>query len=302
MHKKLHLVIPQSEESFERYYDLRWRVLREPFKRPRGSEKDEYDQVGDHRMLVAENGAVIAVGRIHFNSPEEAQIRFMAVDPNYQGEGHGVTLIHALESAAKEQGAQRVIINSRSNTLGFYIRCGYELKEEADTVKNPAAEHQLVKALDRPEYIVYRPAWCEALQKTWHEQIPITEAMGIRIYQYTGRTFELRAPLARNINVHHTMFTGSIYTLATLAGWGMIQLHMQEEDLEGAIVLADASIDYQSPIHEEPRAVATLSDMEGDFTPLKSGKNAHLTLTIAIYDNDEFAAFFTGHYVVKAPR
>ncbi|RTE85898.1 MULTISPECIES: bifunctional GNAT family N-acetyltransferase/hotdog fold thioesterase [Gammaproteobacteria] len=299
---KTSVVIPHSEETFERYYDLRWRVLRKPFKRPRGSEKDEYDQVGEHRMLVNSKGEAIGVGRIHFNSPEEAQIRFMAVDPKVQGEGHGVNLIYALESAAKEQGAERVIINSRENTLGFYIRCGYELKEEADTVKNPQAEHQLVKALDKPDYIVYRPTWCEDLQNVWHKEIPITEAMGIRIYQYTGRTFELRAPLARNINVHQTMFAGSIYTLATLAGWGMIQLHMQEENIEGGIVLADANIEYKMPVESEPRAISTMSDMEGDFTALQQGKNAHLTLTVAVYDGDDFAAMFTGHYVVKAKR
>ena len=252
---KVSVIIPSSEETFTRYYDLRWRVLRKPFKRPPGSEKDAYDQVGDHRMLVNEKGEAIGVGRIHFNSPEEAQIRFMAVDPKYQGEGHGVSLIYALELAAKEQGAERIVINSRENTLGFYIRCGYELKEEADTVKNPQAEHQLVKALDKPDYIVYRPAWCEALQTIWHREIPITEAMGIQIYQYTGRTFEVRAPLARNINVHQTMFAGSIYTLATLAGWGMIQLHLQEEGLTGGIVLADGHIEYKAPIDQEPRAV-----------------------------------------------
>lgn len=299
---KVTIVIPHTEESFERYYELRWRVLRKPFHRPRGSEQDEYDQVGEHRMLVDEEGRAVGVGRIHFNSPEEAQIRFMAIDPEYQGSGQGVTLIYALESAALGQGAKRVVINCRDNTVGFYKRCGYRLKEEANTVKNPMAEHQLVKVLNGKNYIVYRPDWCDALQKTWHNEIPISKAMGIRIFQYTGRKIELRAPLARNINVHHTMFAGSIYTLATLAGWGMIHLHMQELNLSGAIVLAKATIDYKLPIAEQARAVSNLVDVEGDFENLKEGKNARLTLSVALYDGEDFAAMFTGHYVVKAPR
>ncbi|MCC5854767.1 MAG: GNAT family N-acetyltransferase/hotdog fold thioesterase [Idiomarina sp.] len=296
------VVTPSSPESFERYYELRWRVLRKPFRRPRGSEQDEYDQIGDHRMLVNDAGEVIGVGRIHLNSPEEAQIRFMAVAPERQGEGHGVTLIHALEMLALEQGAERVIINSRDNTLGFYVRCGYVLKEEGDTVTNPMAEHQLVKALDTPEYIVYRPDWCRELQKTWHEQIPITEAMGIRIYQYTGRTFEIRAPLPRNINVHGTMFAGSIYTLATLAGWGLLQLHLQERELHGAIVLADGQIQYTQPVIQEPRALATLSTVEGTFDPLAQGQNARFTLEVQVSDGDQVAATFIGKYVIKAVR
>jgi len=299
---KITIVIPHTEESFERYYELRWRVLRKPFHRPRGSEQDEYDQVGEHRMLVNEAGRAIGVGRIHFNSPDEAQIRFMAIDPEYQGTGQGVNLIYALESAALAQGAKRIVINCRDNTIGFYQRCGYGLKEEANTVKNPMAEHQLVKVLNSKNYIVYRPEWCDALQKIWHSDIPISKAMGIRIYQYTGRTLELRAPLARNINVHHTMFAGSIYTLATLTGWGMLHLHMQELNVTGDIVLAKATIEYKLPITEHARAVSNLVDVEGNFNNLLEGRNARLTLSVALYDGDEFAAMFTGHYVVKALR
>lgn len=299
---KITLVIPHSAESFERYYELRWRVLRQPFNRPRGSEQDEYDQVSEHRMLVDSQGQAIGVGRIHFNNPDEAQIRFMAIAPEYQGTGQGVTLIHALESAAIHQGAKRVVINCRDNTLGFYQRCGYVLKEEADTATDPMAEHQLVKHIDHKNYIVYRPDWCEALQQRWYHGIPISKAMGIRIFQYTGKKLELRAPLARNINVHDTMFAGSLYTLATLTGWGLIQLQLQEQGLNGDIVLAQANIDYQLPIREHARAVSNLADLEGRFDDLRMGKNARLTLSVALYDGDDFAAIFTGHYVVKAQR
>ena len=54
------VIEPTTAEQLERYYDLRWRVLREPFQRPRGSEQDEYDQVGIHRMVVNSAGAAIA--------------------------------------------------------------------------------------------------------------------------------------------------------------------------------------------------------------------------------------------------
>ena len=34
---------PQSAEEFAAYYELRWRVLREPWSLPRGSERDELE-------------------------------------------------------------------------------------------------------------------------------------------------------------------------------------------------------------------------------------------------------------------
>ena len=259
------VITPTTPEELDKYYDLRWRVLREPFQRPKGSEQDEYDQVGQHRMVINQAGDAVAVGRVHFNSAEEAQIRFMAVAPEYRGEGHGVAIIYALELAARNDGAKHVVINSRDNTIGFYKKCGYQVAEEADTVNNPMAEHQLRKSFSEQNRIIYRPEWCAELQQTWQNDIPISDAMGIRIHQYTGRMFETRATLSRNINVHGTMFAGSIYSLGTLTCWGLLHLQLLERELDGAVVLGDGNIHYHKPVTQEPRAIARLSDVTGDF-------------------------------------
>ncbi|RUO23891.1 GNAT family N-acetyltransferase [Aliidiomarina minuta] len=299
---KYSIIAPQSEKELKQYFELRWRVLREPFNRPRGSEQDEYDQVSEHCMLLNAEAKPIGCGRLHFNSPEEAQIRFMVVDPDEQGEGHGVRIIKHLELRARDQGANRIIINSRDTTLGFYLRCGYELKEEADQVKNPMAEHQLVKYIDPSNHIIYRPGWCHDLQQTWQEQIPISDAMGIRIYQYTGRDLEVRATITRNLNVHNTMFAGSIYSLATLTGWGMVQLQLQERGLQGSVVLGEGTISYKKPLASEPRAEVHLEDMQGDMECLKSAKNAHLNVEVTVYDDESPVAYFNGRFVVMAKR
>lgn len=296
------VISPATEQQWQAYYDLRYRVLREPFQRPRGSEKDEYDQVGYHRMVVNDAGSAVAVGRLHFNSPEEGQIRFMASAPEHRGEGHGVAIVFALEQLARQEGAKHIVINSRDNTLGFYQKCGYDLVEEADTVSHPGAEHQLRKTLTEYNRIIYRPNWCRELQATWHEEIPISETMGIRISQYTGREFETHAQLSRNINVHGTMFAGSIYSLATLTCWGLLHLQLRERQLQGAVVLADGNIHYHKPITREPRAVAKLVDMNGDLSSLKSGQNARVNLKSQVFDGDKPVAEFTGQFVVLANK
>ncbi|RUO76687.1 bifunctional GNAT family N-acetyltransferase/hotdog fold thioesterase [Pseudidiomarina taiwanensis] len=296
------VIEPRTNAEWERYYQLRWEVLRKPFQRPRGSEQDAYDQVGQHRMVVDSKGQALAVGRLHFNSPTEGQIRFMASAPERRGEGLGVAIVEALEKLAREQGAKHIIINSRDNTLGFYLRCGYELTEEADTVRRPQAEHQLRKPLTEANKITYRPNWCQELQQTWHREIPITEAMGIRIDQYTGREITLSAPLSRNINVHQSMFAGSIYSLATLTCWGLLHLQLKERDLSGGIVLADGQIEYRKPLKNEPYAISHMNKLEGEFAPLREGQNAHLTLTAEVFDEDKVVAEFIGKFVVLAPR
>ncbi|WP_411361083.1 YiiD C-terminal domain-containing protein [Pseudidiomarina sp. YC-516-91] len=296
------VIAPQTEQQWRTYYDLRYRVLREPFQRPRGSEQDEYDQVGLHRMVVNDAGSAVAVGRLHFNSPDEGQIRFMASAPEHRGEGHGVAIVYALEQLARQEGASHIVINSRDNTLGFYQKCGYEVVEEADTVTHPGAEHQLRKTLTEYNRIIYRPTWCQELQATWHEEIPISETMGIRITQYTGRSFETCAQLSRNINVHGTMFAGSIYSLATLTCWGLLHLQLRERELPGAVVLADGNIHYHKPISREPRAVAKVVDMNGDLSSLQNGQNARVNLKSQVFDGDKPVAEFTGQFVVLAPK
>ena len=75
---------PKTKEEFEQYYDLRWKILRQPWNQPRGSEKDEKENESIHIMLI-HNDKVIGCGRGHFNSPTEAQIRYMAVEEGFQG-------------------------------------------------------------------------------------------------------------------------------------------------------------------------------------------------------------------------
>src|SRR5712691_13327512 len=94
-------IIPETDIDRDRYFDLRWRVLRAPWQQPRGSERDEREDESIHLMIRGTNGAALAVGRLHLNSPVEAQVRFMAVDPRWQGRGLGSTVLRELERRAR---------------------------------------------------------------------------------------------------------------------------------------------------------------------------------------------------------
>ena len=68
---------PRTPAEWENYFDLRWRVLRAPWNQPRGSEKDDRETDSEHLMIVGPDSSALAVGRLHFNTPTEAQVRFM---------------------------------------------------------------------------------------------------------------------------------------------------------------------------------------------------------------------------------
>ncbi|MCC2617172.1 bifunctional GNAT family N-acetyltransferase/hotdog fold thioesterase [Aestuariibacter halophilus] len=293
---------PISDEDFEHYFHLRWERLRQPWNFPLGSEKDEYETVGEHRMVRDSQGNVVAVGRVHLNTAEEAQIRHIAVAKSAEGKGLGKLVLSALENEARRQGATRLVTNSRELSIPFFSACGFEVEQEAPNELGQLRRQQMVKQLTDMNTIMLHPKWCQLLQETWHDTIPISEQMGIKLHQYSGSTLEVRASLNKNINLHGTMFAGSIFSLATLTGWGMIFLKLKEKDLTGEIVLGDGDIHYHKPITQEPRAICNIETLDGKFSLLERKKKSCIKLQVDILDGDTPVAEFKGVYWVLPSR
>jgi ribosomal protein S18 acetylase RimI-like enzyme len=125
------LIVPKNEADLERYFELRWRVLRAPWDQPRGSERDDREDESIHLMVRDANGGALAVGRLHLNSPTEAQVRFMAVDPRAQGRGLGSLILRSLEERAQEAGARTVVLNARESAQRFYEQHAYRVEGPA---------------------------------------------------------------------------------------------------------------------------------------------------------------------------
>jgi thioesterase domain-containing protein len=290
--------IPTSEQDFDDYFMFRWKMLREPWKYPLGSEKDEYEQVSQHRMLRSPSGEVIAVGRVHMNSAEEAQVRHVAVEKAYQGKGLAKMLVASLEAVARAEGAVRIVTNSTQASIPLFTSLGFEDQSGESKELGEQQRQQMVKKLTDPSSILLHPKWCKLMQDTWHDTIPISEQMGIKLHQYTGRTLETRASLNKNINLHGTMFAGSIFSLATLTGWGMIFLQLKEKGLDGEIVLGDGNIHYHKPITMQPRALCNIESLIGKFESLNKNKKCQIKLNVAILDGDTAVAEFSGVFWV----
>ena len=60
------------------------------------------------------------------NSPAEAQVRYMAVEPEFAGLGLGGRVLSTLEARALDFGATRIVLNSREGARRFYEREGFD--------------------------------------------------------------------------------------------------------------------------------------------------------------------------------
>ena len=124
----MNIIEPKTSEEFRKYYNLRYEMLRKPWGQPIGSERDEEETTSIHRMIIDEKASeVLAVGRLQFNSIDEAQIRYMAVVDEFQGQGLGSQIISALENVAKENGNKWMILSARENAIQFYKNNGYKI-------------------------------------------------------------------------------------------------------------------------------------------------------------------------------
>lgn len=119
-----HLRVPITEQELKDYYQFRWEMLRKPLHQPVGSEKDAYDAMAHHQMVVDENGKPVAVGRLYINADNEAAIRFLAVDPAVQDKGLGTLVAMTLESVARQEGVKRVVCSAREDAVDFFCQAG----------------------------------------------------------------------------------------------------------------------------------------------------------------------------------
>ncbi len=293
---------PQSSEDWQAYYQLRWQVLRAPWDQPRGSEQDDLEQESEHRFIKNNQGEVLAVARLHFNSQIEAQVRYMAVDEKCRNQHLGSRLLHELELVAWTQKAERLVLYARERALAFYQRHGYEVVEKAHLAFGDVQHWKMVKQRPSEPGWFRRPDWTQVLQDTWREAIPVSDHMGIKVHSYTDWEFSAIADIEANKNLHGTMFAGSVYSLATLAGWGATYLALKERELDADIVLADASIKYLKPVRTAPLAQVTLSECLGELSELNDQGKATYRVPVKVYDGDRLAAEFYGEFVALKPK
>jgi thioesterase domain-containing protein len=94
------------------------------------------------------------------------------------------------------------------------------------------------------------------------------------------------------------MFAGSIFSLATLTGWGMIFLQLRQSGREGDIVLGDGDIHYHKPLTLTPRAICNIETMSAKFSVLDKGKKCRVKLQVDIMSDSQAVAEFKGVYWV----
>ena len=119
---------PRTREDFKAYYDLRYRVLRQPWGQVRDTEKDDYEPISQHFMAVDEDsGEIVGVAKVFEKSPGVGWFSHLAVDHKYQKKGIGKMLLQAVEQASRDSGYKILGCMSRLNTTVYFEKLGFQI-------------------------------------------------------------------------------------------------------------------------------------------------------------------------------
>ncbi len=144
------------------------------------------------------------------------------------------------------------------------------------------------------------------LQDEILSQIPLAHAMALSVGVYDGESLTLHAPLGPNINDKGCAFGGSLASVMTLAGWGLVKLAADTRGIECDIYVQDSLVRYLAPVWQDFHATAHLTHgdtLAGFFDALATrGKSRVRVRSVVPLPDGSPAATLEARFVALAKR
>jgi len=142
--------IASTNQQLNSILKLRYEVLRKPWSQTIDSATDQLEHKSINAFIQNNKGVFIACGRLQENENKIGQIRFMAVDQNYQGKGLGKLIITSLEEKAKDLQLNKIQLQARENAVSFYKNNGYVMIEKTFLLWDQIQHFLMEKQIDLP--------------------------------------------------------------------------------------------------------------------------------------------------------
>lgn len=140
------------------------------------------------------------------------------------------------------------------------------------------------------------------LQRTLHREMPISVAMGMKVYSWNGKQLAMQMPLEPNRNHQYSAFAGSLNALCTIVGWGTLFLLLESKGQTGNIVIRRGKIRYSRPVRSAQIIAQGLpippQDLEYFYELQQFKGKTKLDVSVEIADAEGPYVSFTGSYVV----
>ncbi len=143
-----------------------------------------------------------------------------------------------------------------------------------------------------------------AVLRAWTRELPPLAAMQARVAGYDGDHLFLEAPLALNVNDKGSAFGGSMASLMTYAGWGLVTLQLHQAGMQADVLVADSNVRYLKPLYGDLQVQASLApghswDIFLRTLAQRSRARIHLQARMTLPEG-EIMATLAGRYVAIA--
>lgn len=131
--------------------------------------------------------------------------------------------------------------------------------------------------------------------------MPPVAALRPVIADWRDGHLRLSAPLDANVNDKGCAFGGSLVSLMTIAGWGLVFLELAEAGIEADIFVADSRVRYLKPVFEDIVVDAGFDDPVERaalaVTLRRQGRASIRLRSESLLSEGGVAASFVGRYV-----
>lgn len=140
----------------------------------------------------------------------------------------------------------------------------------------------------------------EQLQAYLRSSIPLGEAMGLRVDTCSDGEVRLAAPLLGNHNDKMTAFAGSLYSLASLAGWSLLQRLVSVRGLEMQVAIFTGEVAYMRPVRGDFSAHVRIGPeiAETLLSEVRTNRRGRVGLEIMVEDDEGVAMRLAARYAL----
>lgn len=148
----------------------------------------------------------------------------------------------------------------------------------------------------------------EALQelRDYCRGMPPVAAMRVEVEGIRDDVLRLTAPLSANVNDKGNAFGGSLTSLMTVAGWGLVTLKLRLAGLKAEVYVADSQIRYLAPLYGDLVAEAAFAQgqsMEAFIDTLVQRGRARIQVEASVLlPEGGMATTLSGRFVAIAKR
>jgi thioesterase domain-containing protein len=135
------------------------------------------------------------------------------------------------------------------------------------------------------------------------DEIPLAQSMDLSLHDCDERQLSLAAPLGPNINDKGCAFGGSLVSVMTLNGWGLVELELRMRGIECDVFVGESTVRYLEPVWSDFVSEARLvnsADWDTFFATLTARGRARIEVICRVPGTgDTPAATLEARFVAK---